>query len=239
MSVTEILPAGVLWDMDGTIVDTEPYWMRAEEEMVAAFGVSWTHEDSLEVVGASLDHSARIFQARGVDLSEAEIIGRLTDRVIEQIRVEVPWRPGARELLAELREEGIPAALVTMSYRRMADLVVDAIGFDAFTAVVGGDMVTHGKPHPEPYLRGATELGLAASQCVAIEDSTTGIASAVASGAATIGVPLHLTLQPSSEYTLWPSLAGKSVIDLAGVFAAHHESARHSAAQDNYEKADQ
>jgi HAD superfamily hydrolase (TIGR01509 family) len=226
--------------MDGTIVDTEPYWMRAEEEMVARFGVNWTHEDSLEVVGASLDHSARIFQARGVELSETEIIDTLTDRVVDQLREEVPWRPGARELLRELCEAGIPSALVTMSYRRMADIVVEAIGFDAFAAVVGGDSVTHGKPHPEPYLLGASRLGVTAPQCVAIEDSTTGLASAVASGAATIGVPLHVTLQPSSEYALWPSLAGRGISDLAGVYTAHTRAAANTRSRGaTYEKAEQ
>jgi len=214
------LPAGVLWDMDGTIVDTEPYWMRAEEELVAEFGVSWTHDDSLEIVGATLSHAARTFQGRGVDLSEDEIIARLSNRVIEQIRVEVPWRPGARELLAELKAEGIPAALVTMSYREMAELVVEAIGDDVFAAIVTGDSVTHGKPHPEPYLRGAAALGVDVADCVAIEDSRTGVASAVASGAATIGIPLHVELPQSSEYTLWESLAGRSVADLRAVIEA-------------------
>ena len=206
--------------MDGTIVDTEPYWMRAEHELVADFGVAWSHEDSLEIVGASLDHAARVFQRRGVDLPELEIIERLSSRVIEQISSAVPWRPGARELLLELREAGISTALVTMSYRAMAELVAESIGFDAFDLVVSGDAVTHGKPHPEPYLHAARELGVDARHCVAIEDSPTGVASAVASGAVTIGVPAHVELPESASYTLWPSLAGRTVADLSAVYTA-------------------
>jgi HAD superfamily hydrolase (TIGR01509 family) len=217
--MTSHLPAGVFWDMDGTIVDTEPYWMLAEEELVSEYGISWTHEDSLEIVGAALSHSAQVFQRRGVTLSEAEIIERLSSRVIEQIRTAVPWRPGARELLLALREQGVKTALVTMSYKEMAELVADSIGFTAFDAVVSGDAVTHGKPHPEPYLHAARLLGLDPVECVAIEDSTTGVASAVASGMATIGVPAHVTLQPSTEYTLWPTLEGRGVDDLAEVLA--------------------
>nr|WP_141881103.1 HAD family phosphatase [Homoserinimonas aerilata] len=216
--------------MDGTIVDTEPYWMLAEEELVAEFGVSWTHEDSLEIVGASLSHAARTFQGRGVDLPEDEIIARLSNRVIEQIRVEVPWRPGARELLAELKDAGIPAALVTMSYRAMAEMVVDAIGSDVFAALITGDSVTHGKPHPEPYLLGAAALGVDVADCIAIEDSRTGVASAVASGAVTIGVPLHVELPPSSEYTLWESLAGATVADLRAVVEARRAPVEQDAA---------
>lgn len=218
--MTSLLPSAVLWDMDGTIVDTEPYWMRAEHELVADFGVTWSHEDSLELVGASLDHAARVFQRRGVDLQELEIIERLSSRVIEQIRTEVPWRPGARELLLELREAGVSTALVTMSYRAMAELVAESIGFTAFDLVVSGDAVAHGKPHPEPFLHAARELGVDARDCVAIEDSPNGVASAVASGAVTIGVPAHVELPASTSYTLWPSLAGRTLADLADVFAA-------------------
>jgi HAD superfamily hydrolase (TIGR01509 family) len=218
--VTESLLAGVLWDMDGTIVDTEPYWMRAEEELVAEFDGVWTKEASLAVVGADLWVAARIFQNHGVALPEDEIVTRLTDRVLEQVSVEVPWRPGARELIQELNDAGIPCALVTMSLHRMAQQVVSAMGFDAFTTVIGGDDVTRGKPHPEPYLHAATLLGVDAANCIAIEDSTTGLASAVASGAVTIGVPAHIHLPTSSDYTIWPTLDGRDVADLRRHFAA-------------------
>ena len=218
--MTEPLLAGVLWDMDGTIVDTEPYWMVAEEELVGAFGATWTREDALAVIGADLWDAARLFQSKGVTLSEDEIVTRLTDRVLEQVQHEVPWRPGARALLLGLREAQIPCALVTMSLNRMAQHIVDAMGFDAFTAVVGGDDVVNGKPHAEPYLHGAALLGVDAAHCVAIEDSTTGLASAVASGAVTIGVPAHLPLPDSTSYTLWPTLDGRTAADLMAHFVA-------------------
>jgi HAD superfamily hydrolase (TIGR01509 family) len=206
--------------MDGTIVDTEPYWIRAEEELVASFNGVWTREAALAVVGSDLWVAARIFQNHGVDLPEDEIVTRLTDRVMEQVTVDVPWRPGARELLQELNQAGIPCALVTMSLNRMAGQVVSAMGFDAFTVVVGGDDVTKGKPDAEPYRHAAELLGLDAADCIAIEDSTTGLASAVASGAVTIGVPAHIHLPASADYTLWPTLDGRSVTDLRRHFAA-------------------
>jgi HAD superfamily hydrolase (TIGR01509 family) len=221
--VTEPLLAGVLWDMDGTIVDTEPYWMRAEEELVASFNGVWTKEAALAVVGADLWVAARIFQNHGVTLTEDEIVTHLTDRVMEQVSVEVPWRPGARELLQELNAAGIPCALVTMSLNRMAQQVVAAMGFDAFAVVVGGDNVTKGKPDAEPYRHAAELLGLDATDCIAIEDSTTGLASAVASGAVTIGVPAHIHLPPSADYTLWPTLAGRGVADLQDHFTTNRQ----------------
>jgi HAD superfamily hydrolase (TIGR01509 family) len=206
--------------MDGTIVDTEPYWMRAETLLVESFGGTWSHEDALALVGQGLWHSARLLQARGVALAEDEIIQGLTRSVMEQIRVAVPWRPGAMELLAELRDAGIPTALVTMSLRSLAELVVESMSFPAFDAIVSGDDVTHAKPHPEPYLRGAELLGVAIADCVALEDSEPGLASAVASGAVSIGVPHMVPIPESDGHTLWPTLAGRTLHDLSGVFAA-------------------
>jgi HAD superfamily hydrolase (TIGR01509 family) len=213
--VTELLPAAVLWDMDGTLVDTEPFWLAAEAELVASFGGIWTPEDGLTLVGSGLWHSAAILQGRGVDLTEDEIVNRLTDRVMEQIEGGVAWRPGALELLSEIREAGIPTALVTMSVRRMAEHVSSLMPFAAFDHIVAGDSVTHSKPHPEPYLLGARLLGVEAADCFAIEDSTTGLASAVAAGTVAVGVPLHSPLEQGRGYTIWPTLSGRTVTDIS------------------------
>jgi len=202
--------------MDGTLVDTEPYWMSAQVELVRSFGGQWSHEDGLTVVGSGLWHSARVFQGRGVTMTEDEIIDHLTDKVIEQlVELGIPWRPGARELLTELRESGVRTGLVTMSISRMAHHVADRLGFEGFDVVVSGDDVTHAKPHPEPYLRAAQLLDVDIADCVAIEDSEPGIASASAAGAVTIGVPFMIPIAESSEYTLWPTLDGRTVAHLA------------------------
>jgi HAD superfamily hydrolase (TIGR01509 family) len=204
--------------MDGTIIDSEPYWMSAETSLMASFGRTWTHELGLTLVGQGLGHSAEILQSHGVDMDAPDIIEYLSTRVMEQISEHIPWRPGALELLREVTHAGIPNALVTMSFRRMADLLVDSVGFDAFSAVVSGDEVSQPKPHPEAYLKAADLLGVAITDCVAIEDSVPGVTSAMASGACTIGVP-HLCVLPEiSGYTLWPTLANRRVHDLSAVF---------------------
>lgn len=213
--VTDLLPAAVLWDMDGTLVDTEPYWLTAEAELVESFDGTWTQEDGLTLVGSGLWRTASVLQHRGVDLTEDEIVQRLTDRVMEQIEGGVPWRPGALELLADLHDAGIPTALVTMSIRRMADHVSSFLPFAGFDQIVAGDSVTHSKPHPEPYLRGAELLGVDAVDCVAIEDSTTGLASALAAGAVAVGVPLHSPLEHGRGYTIWPTLAGRNITHIS------------------------
>lgn len=209
------LPAAVLWDMDGTLVDTEPYWMAAEVELVGSFGGVWTHDDGLALVGQGLWTSAAILKSRGVDMEPDEIVSWLTDRVQHKLDdVGVAWRPGAKELLAELRERGIPTALVTMSVRRMAEQIVKTIPFEAFDVIVSGDEVAEPKPHPEAYLTAARRLGVDPSECVAIEDSVAGLASAVASGATTIGVPHVIPLPETDEHTLWTTLSGRTVEDL-------------------------
>ncbi len=216
-------PAAVLWDMDGTLVDTEPYWMVAEREIVEAWGGRWTHEDGLQLVGQGLWSSALVFRSRGVDLEPQQIIDALTDRVLSQIVDHVPWRPGARELLAEVRTAGIPTALVTMSIRRMADRVVEALehelGGTAFDVIVAGDEVEHPKPYPDPYLRAAELLGVPIADCVAVEDSEPGVASAVAAGATTLAVPFHVPLPPSPAYELID--AGLEGVGLERLTGAH------------------
>lgn len=218
--VTSPAPAAVLWDMDGTLVDTEPYWMTAESDLVASFGGTWTAEDGLTLVGSGLWHSATVLQGRGVALDQEAIIDHLTARVLDQARNSIPWRPGAKELLLELHNAGIPMALVTMSMRPLAEHIANDFDHPVFATIVSGGDVDHAKPHPQPYLKAATILGVDPGDCVAIEDSEPGLASATTSGAVVIGVPAHVDLSPSSSYTLWPTLVGRTIADLSAVFAA-------------------
>nr|WP_136055001.1 HAD family phosphatase [Microbacterium sp. K24] len=205
--------------MDGTLVDTEPYWMAAETSLVESFGGTWTHEDALQLVGSGLIDSAIILQNAGVVMEPEAIVSHLTDVVQESLRTQgVPFRPGARELLAELRQAGIPTGLVTMSLRRMALSVVDLIDFEAFDIVVAGDDVDNPKPHPEPYLQAAALLDVDIADVVVIEDSPTGVRAGLASGARTIGVPHIVSLDGLGAHELWPTLAGRSVSDLVDLF---------------------
>ena len=190
------LPAAVLWDMDGTLVDTEPYWIAAEHEIVEEHGGTWSAEFAHQLVGNDLLVSARFIKENSAVPWEPErIVDELLDRVISRVTEHVPWRPGARELLSALREEGVPSALVTMSWRPLADAVVGALPEGTFAAVVTGDEVSHGKPHPEPYRAAARLLGVSPQDCVAIEDSPTGVRSAVAAGVPTLAVP-HVVAVP-------------------------------------------
>lgn len=206
----------VLWDMDGTLVDTEPYWINAEHEIVEAHGGTWSDEFAHELVGKDLMVSAQFIRDNSPITWEPErVIEELLIRVIAQVREHVPWRPGARELLESLREQGVPSALVTMSWRSFAEAVLDALPDGSFAVVVTGDEVERGKPHPEPYLRAADLLGVSPSDCVALEDSPTGVASAVAAGVPTVAIP-HVVAVPEQPGAVQvSSLAGIGVTELA------------------------
>lgn len=187
----------VLFDFDGTLVDTEPYWIEEEFRLVESFGATWSRELALELVGNDLLESGRVIIARtGIPLTPAEVVERLLDGVVRHMAAAVPWRPGARELLASLRASGTPCGLVTMSYQRFVAPALAALPADTFACVVTGETVTHGKPHPEPYLRGAELLGLAPGDCVAVEDSTPGVRSALAAGCRVLVVPNHVEVAP-------------------------------------------
>jgi len=197
----------VLFDMDGTLVDTEPYWIKAEYGLVESYGGAWTDADAHALVGSALLTSANYIREHGgVPLEPDEIVDRLITEVIVATREAMPWRPGARALLAELGERDVPCALVTMSYRSLAAELVAALPAGTFGAVVAGDEVTHGKPHPEAYLTAAARLGVDPTRCVAIEDSPTGVTAAEAAGCVTIAIPHHVPIPAAPGRVLVDSL---------------------------------
>jgi HAD superfamily hydrolase (TIGR01509 family) len=206
-SVDGVLEA-VLFDLDGTIVDTEPYWIDAERELVAEFGGTWSDDHAHNLVGNPLLVSAEYLREHGgVDLDPVDIVDAMLTRVIASTIRKVPWRPGAVELLSELRDRDVPCALVTMSYASLAGVVIDRLHANAFQSVVTGDEVRDGKPHPEAYLTAAERLGVDPERCIAIEDSPTGIASAEAAGCLVVAVPHILPITPGPRRILIDSLA--------------------------------
>lgn len=238
---TPPLPHAVLWDLDGTLIDSEPLWMAAEAGLMAEFGIEWTHDDAMRLVGNALPVSAEIMRSHGVPLENRQVIDRLIGEVMDGLRHEVPWRPGARELLISLQQAGVPQALVTMSEAVMADAVVQGLGFDPFDVKITGDVVHHGKPHPEPYLTAVARLEekhgpMDARRIVAVEDSRPGTASAIAAGLVTVAVPLHVPLEPRPELNLLKDLDGVTPQDLSLIVV--QDSARRASEPDRTSESD-
>lgn len=224
--MTARLPCAVLWDMDGTLVDSEPYWIEEEYALVRSFGGLWSHKHAMTLVGQSLPVSgAYIIEHTPVTLTVEQVVDRLVDGVGRRLRERVPWRPGALELLTDLRANGIPRALVTMSYRRLTDQLERALPTGTFEAVVTGDEVVRGKPYPDPYLDAAAALSLDPRDCVAIEDSESGARAAVAAGVPTIVVPNVKPVPDIRGAVQLPTLRGLESTDLLEVLDATARSA--------------
>ncbi|GAB3632395.1 hypothetical protein GCM10027421_17480 [Microbacterium shaanxiense] len=209
------LPAAVLWDMDGTIVDTERHWIAAAERMLADAGIAAPQNALDRLVGLALPDGARVIRDLGGSGAGDALLERWIELATAHTRREgITWRPGARNLLAALGAAGVPLALVTMSYRDYADEILAALPPGTFDVTVTGDEVSRGKPSPDAYLRAAQMLGVDPADCVAIEDSPIGLAAARAAGAATIGVPHDVPLAEAAADVLWPTLQGRAVQDL-------------------------
>jgi HAD superfamily hydrolase (TIGR01509 family) len=212
----------VLWDMDGTLVDTEPYWIEREHEIVAEFGNgAWSEAHGHAIVGKDLRDSAAYLREHGeMSLEIDAIVNLLLDGVIERVSRRVPWRPGARELLADLLGAGVPCALVTMSWTRFTDAIVPLLPTGSFATVVTGDEVVHGKPHPEPYLTAMRRLGVDPHDCIAIEDSPTGVRSADAAGCCTVAVPHVVAVPDGAGHHRLQTLEGVTAEHLMGLLTS-------------------
>ncbi len=214
-------PAAVLFDMDGTLVDSEKLWDVALQELAKEYGGELSVDARQSIVGTAMAESMRILHddlgqpERDPEISAAWI----NARILELFRTGLPWQPGAFELVHAVRAAGIPTALVTSSPRALVEIALDTLGRDNFDTVVAGDEVVAAKPHPEPYLTAARLLGVPIGRCVAIEDSPTGVASAVAAGAAVLAVPAEVALPSTVGVRQVESLTGVDLAFLADLLA--------------------
>ncbi len=210
-------PAAVLWDLDGTLVDTEPLWLAAEHELAASLGGSWSQAEALHLVGSDLRAAGAWLKNHfSADWSVDEIVDFLVSRVAAGLSETTPWRPGAEELVRAYADRGIPQALVTMSYAVLADPIATSLPFGV---VVTGDRVTCGKPHPEPYLTAAAALGVEPEHCVAFEDSETGATSATHAGCSVVAVPHMVPVAEHARRRHVTTLAGQTPETIAALFA--------------------
>ncbi len=211
---------GVLFDMDGTLLDSEKIWDVALEDLAHCLGGELSARARQRMVGSSLGRSmAIVHDDLGLD-ADPECSGAyVTERTAELFRTELVWKTGARELLVAVHDAGIPAALVTSTHRRLTEIALDTLGREYFAATVCGDEVPRPKPAPDPYRIAAALLGADPRACVAIEDSPLGIASAEAAGCAVVAVPSEVPIERAPTRTVLPSLAGITVADLTGLLA--------------------
>ncbi len=214
-------PAAVLWDMDGTLIDSEPLWGIALQEVAHELGGAMSDDARTFLIGRDLPTSVDVLLAEVGRPPTPELVAHTAELLLVRtapLFVEgAPWRPGAQAALATVRDAGLPTALVTNTVRRIAEMALDGIGRWFFDVVVCGDDVAAGKPAPDPYLRAAELLGVAVADCVAVEDSPDGALSADRAGAAVLVVPSEVPVPGGPRRVHRADLVGLTVQELAGV----------------------
>jgi beta-phosphoglucomutase-like phosphatase (HAD superfamily) len=220
----------LLWDLDGTLLDTEEVWLTAETEVMAAHGYRWSDADQRHCLGGPLERVAQYMSTLTADSTSAH---QIADELLEAMEGylrdhEAAWQPGVVTLIEGALAEGLSLALVTASHRRLLE-ALDATLEDGlaqavsaqppvFAVTVAGDEVAQTKPHPDPYLKAANLLGVDIDECVVFEDSPTGVQSGLASGALVIAIPHVAPIEDSARCRVVPSL---EALDVATVRAWH------------------
>jgi HAD superfamily hydrolase (TIGR01509 family) len=211
----------VLWDMDGTLVDSEKVWDVSLDALYEKLGGVLTPAVRASMVGSVAENTMRIvYTDLGRDLDPAAMAESsrwLNDYTAELFDEGLPWCSGAKELLEALAAEGTPAALVTNTHRALTERALNSIGRQYFSATICGDEVETGKPAPDAYLRAASLLGLQPHECLAIEDSVAGSAAAESAGCPVLVVPNDIEVPAGDRRRHVSTLAGLDVADLRAI----------------------
>jgi HAD superfamily hydrolase (TIGR01509 family) len=216
-------PAAVLWDMDGTLIDSERLWDVSLRATARELGGELSARAIASLVGVDIDTSIVVLLGDLGLPATPDRIAWTYDRLVELteelfLAGDVEWRPGARAALQTVRDAGIPTALVTNSLRRITELALEGIGREFFDVTVCGDEVEAGKPAPDPYLRAAELLGVRAETCVAVEDSPNGALAAERAGAAVLVVPCDVPVPAGPRRTFRNDLVGLTARELGAVW---------------------
>ena len=212
-------PKAVFFDMDGTLIDSEPLWFENEVKLMAQFDYAWTSDDQMKCIGGPIQKTGNYMSAKVNGQNNPQFfIESLISMVSSDFEKRITFMPGALELLKALSENGIKLALVSASPRQMLEATSRVLGGKYLELLISSDDVIEPKPNPECYLKAAAFFGLDISQCLILEDSGTGVASGRASGAKVVAIPHLIEILGDEQVVVVKSLKGMSVEDL---FALH------------------
>jgi HAD superfamily hydrolase (TIGR01509 family) len=188
----------VVFDLDGVLWDGEPLYHEAFNVVLAPYGHVFSDEDYVNVIGHSVEYAwAWVLERFQMTEDPASFLHRYNEAVMTLLAQPIEPLPGVRDLLANLRQRRLPIGLASASLRQWVDATISGLGIEkAFDATVSASEVTHSKPAPDLYLKAAERLGLAASDCLAVEDTLSGITSARAAGMYAIQVRAASTALP-------------------------------------------
>ncbi len=209
----------VLFDMDGTLIDSEPYWLSSEIELMAEFGYIWTTSDQAACLGGPLERVGQYMSDLVGGQREGEYFHHsLVDRVSAKFHSGISIVPGGLEILRDVKAANVPMALVSASPRVLVQAAIDSLPEHFFASSVSSTDVHQTKPHPESYLKAAEALNVNIENCLVIEDSLTGVQSGMASGAWVVAIPHIVPIQAADRVRLVSSLAGQNLERLISLF---------------------
>ena len=190
--------SAILFDMDGTLIDSEPLWLEAEIEIMKELGCNWDQQDQINCLGGPIDKTENYMQDRSNNIKPFGYFTEKLDDVMEKkLSTKLNLIPNALEIINDCKRSELKIALVTASSGRLMKAVLKRFPVGIFDAVVSYDDVKRSKPDPEPYLLAAKTLGVDITNCVVLEDSLTGVQSGLSAGAQVVGIP-HLVKMPSN-----------------------------------------
>ena len=211
----------VLFDMDGTLVDTEPYWLEAETALMARFGYTWREDDQRHCLGGPLPRVGDYMHSLVGVNDGTFFMNELIAGVEELFQRGITFMPGGRELLTEIHKAGIPLALVSASPRTLVNATLNSLAANTFQVSISSHDVTKSKPDPEPYIKAASLLGVDIANCLVLEDSIVGITSAQASGALTLAIPHIVEVAEHPRTIVIKSLLNLDIETLTHMFHHH------------------
>ena len=190
--------SAILFDMDGTLIDSEPLWLEAEIEIMEELGCNWDQQDQINCLGGPIDKTENYMQDRSNNIKPFGYFTKKLDDVMEKkLSTKLNLIPNALEIINDCKRSELKIALVTASSGRLMRAVLKRFPVGIFDTTVSYDDVKRSKPDPEPYLLASKTLGVDITNCVVIEDSLTGVQSGLSAGAQVIGIP-HLVKMPSN-----------------------------------------
>ena len=209
--------SAILFDMDGTLIDSEHLWLKAEIEVMAEVGCHWDEQDQINCLGGPAERTERYMQERSQNIKPyGYFINRLHEVMRARITNELDLIPNALSLLRECKDAGIKTALVTASSRDLMTIVLKRFPPGTFDVVVSGDDVEKSKPDPAPYLLAAKQLSDDILKCLVLEDSLTGVQSGLSSGAKVIGIPHLVQMSEHPNLRVISSLDEITLSDILG-----------------------
>ncbi|MBC7463649.1 MAG: HAD family phosphatase [Actinobacteria bacterium] len=212
--------AAILFDMDGTLVDTEPYWLEAETELMADYGYAWTRQDQGNCLGGPISRVGEyMYPLSGNQQSPEFFTNSLVDRMVQKLKRGVALMDGAHELLSLCNEIKLPIALVSASPRILVDAATLEIKNAKFGITISADDVERVKPDPQGYLNAAEHLGVNIAQCLILEDSYNGVLAAMASGAWVVAIPHLVPIRASERVAVVASIEELSLQKIQALYA--------------------